>query len=73
MSCGWWLFPSGLQMVDISRWPQDGCCYFLVESGLLLYFPAGLWLVAVISWRPVDGCCFFLVGFGWFLLFRDGL
>ena len=36
-------------VADISWWPTDGCCYFLVAFGWLLIFRAGLWMAAVIS------------------------
>ena len=35
----------------ISWWALDGCCYFLMDSGWLLLFPNGPWMVAVTSWR----------------------
>ena len=46
---------------------------FMVDSGWLVLFPDGLWMVAVISWRALDGCCSFLMGPGWLWLFLGGL
>ena len=28
---------------------MDGCCHFLMDSGWLLLFPRGVWMVAVVS------------------------
>ena len=56
-------FPK-LVILNSGWWTLDGCRYFLVGSGWLLFFLDGLWMAALIYWWALDGCCYFLMGFG---------